>query len=78
MAKHSKVTTWHVRPVCSTCDLKPDLLKNFKLGNDLHLADKVVDMVGLHLISPVYALVLAVDEKTSIQRQIAPNRCVLS
>lgn len=48
-------------------DLKPHRLKTFKISNDPHFADKVVDVVGLYLNPPDNALVLSVDEKTQIQ-----------
>jgi hypothetical protein len=41
-------------------------LKTFKISNDPHFADKVVDVVGLYLNPPDNALVLSVDEKTQI------------
>ena len=47
--------------------LKPHLVKTFKLSNDKHFVDKVVDIVGLYLDPPDKALVLSVDEKSQIQ-----------
>ena len=47
--------------------LKPHRLKTFKISNDPHFADKVVDAVGLYLNPPDNAIVLSVDEKTQIQ-----------
>jgi hypothetical protein len=41
-------------------------LKTFKISNDPHFADKVVDAVGLYLNPPDNAIVLSVDEKTQI------------
>lgn len=67
MAKYARVTTWQVRQVWAASDLKPHRLKTFKISNDPHLADKVVDVVGLYLNPPDNALVLSVDEKTQIQ-----------
>jgi hypothetical protein len=46
---------------------KKHRLKTFKISNDPHFADKVVDVVGLYLNTPDNALVLSVDEKTQIQ-----------
>lgn len=67
MAKYAGVTTWQVRQVWAASDLKPHRLKTFKVSNDPHFADKVVDVVGLYLNPPDNALVLSVDEKTQIQ-----------
>jgi transposase len=47
--------------------LKPHLIHAFKLSNDKHFIEKVVDVVGLYLNPPEHALVLRVDEKTQIQ-----------
>jgi transposase len=66
MAKYARVTTWQVRQVWAASDLKPHRLKTFKISNDPHFADKVVDVVGLYLNPPDNALVLSVDEKTQI------------
>ncbi len=48
-------------------NLKPHLTKPFKVSNDPHFAEKVIDIVGLYLDPPKDALVLSVDEKSSIQ-----------
>jgi len=47
--------------------LKPHLVKTFKVSNDPHFAEKVVDVTGLYLDPPEHALVLCVDEKSQIQ-----------
>jgi len=47
--------------------LKPHRIKTFKLSNDPHFVEKVVDVVGLYLNPPEHALVLCLDEKTQIQ-----------
>ena len=67
MAKYAAVTAWQVRQVWVASDLKPHRLKTFKISNDPHFADKVVDVVGLYLNPPDNAIVLSVDEKTQIQ-----------
>jgi transposase len=41
--------------------------RTFKLSNDPHFAEKVVDVVGLYLNPPDKAVVLCVDEKSQIQ-----------
>ena len=47
--------------------LKPWLVDRFKLSEDPLFIDKVRDVVGLYMNPPEHAVVLCVDEKTSIQ-----------
>jgi hypothetical protein len=47
--------------------LKPHLVDTFKLSTDPQFIEKVRDVVGLYLNPPQAALVLCVDEKSSIQ-----------
>jgi transposase len=47
--------------------LKPHLVRTFKVSNDPHFVDKLIDVVGLYLNPPEHALVLSVDEKSQIQ-----------
>jgi transposase len=56
-----------VHRVWRATGLKPHLVKTFKVSNDPHFAEKVVDVVGLYLDPPEHALVLCVDEKSQIQ-----------
>lgn len=56
-----------VQRVWSDNGLKPHLTKTFKVSNDPHFAEKIVDIVGLYLHPPEHALVLSVDEKSQIQ-----------
>ncbi|WP_319587185.1 IS630 family transposase [uncultured Desulfobulbus sp.] len=67
MAKAAHVTTWQVREIWKAADLKPHRLKTFKISNDPHFAEKVIDVVGLYMNPPENAVVLSVDEKTQIQ-----------
>jgi transposase len=48
-------------------NLKPHLMRTFKLSNDPLFVEKVVDVVGLYLNPPEHALVLCADEKSQIQ-----------
>jgi len=75
MAKYARVTTWQVRQVWAASDLKPHRLKTFKISNDPHFADKVVDVVGLYLNPPDNALVLSVTRKPRSRRWIVLSRC---
>lgn len=47
--------------------LKPHLVRTYKVSRDPAFAAKVTDVVGLYLDPPEHAIVLSVDEKTSIQ-----------
>lgn len=47
--------------------LKPHLIRTFKLSNDPHFENKLVDVVGLYLNPPENALVISADEKSQIQ-----------
>jgi transposase len=47
--------------------LKPHLVRTYKVSRDPAFAAKVTDVVGLYLHPPEHAVVLSVDEKTSIQ-----------
>jgi transposase len=63
--------------------LKPHLSRTYKVSNDPHFAEKLIDVVGLYLDPPEHALVLCVDEKSQIQAldrtqkslPIYPGRC---
>jgi transposase len=48
-------------------ELKPHLVRTYKVSRDPAFAAKVRDVVGLYLNPPENAIVLSVDEKTSIQ-----------
>lgn len=56
-----------VQRVWQANGLKPHLVKGFKVSNDPQFAEKLIDVVGLYLNPPEHALVLCVDEKSSIQ-----------
>jgi transposase len=48
-------------------NLKPWLVKTFKLSNDPRFEEKLVDVVGLYMNPPERAVVLSFDEKTQCQ-----------
>ena len=56
-----------VHRVWKANNLKPHLVRTFKLSNDPHFVEKVVDVVGLYLNPPEHALALCADEKSQIQ-----------
>ena len=67
MAKAQGVSRMTVHRVWKRYNLKPHLVRTFKLSNDPHFVEKLKDIVGLYLNPPDKALVLCVDEKTQIQ-----------
>jgi len=48
-------------------ELKPWRTDTFKISNDPHLEEKIVDVVGLYLDPPEKAAVFSFDEKTQCQ-----------
>jgi len=56
-----------VHRIWSAHQIKPHLLRTFKLSRDPHFTEKLRDVVGLYLDPPEHALVLSVDEKAGIQ-----------
>ena len=56
-----------VHRILQSQELKPHLLRTFKVSNDPLFVEKVTHIVGLYLNSPERALVLGADEKSQIQ-----------
>lgn len=48
-------------------DIKPHLMKTFKVSTDKHFEEKFWDVIGLYLDPPERALVLCCDEKSQCQ-----------
>ena len=67
MAKVVGVSPATIQRIWSGRGLKPHLVKTFKLSNDPLFEEKLIDVVGLYLNPPDKAVVLCMDEKTSIQ-----------
>lgn len=67
MARAVGVSPATVQRIWSGRGLKPHLVKTFKLSNDPAFEEKLIDVVGLYLNPPENAVVLCMDEKTSIQ-----------
>jgi transposase len=67
MAKQVGVGPATVQRIWSGRGLKPHLVKTFKLSNDPAFDEKLIDAVGLYRNPPEKAVVLCMDEKTSIQ-----------
>jgi len=67
MAKAQGLSEATVRRIWQQHNLKPHLIKTFKLSRDKHFIGKLQDVVGLYLNPPDKSLVLCVDEKSQIQ-----------
>ena len=67
MARHAGVSHTTVQRIWHAHELKPHLVRTFKLSNDKHFVEKLRDVVGLYLHPPEHALVFCVDEKSQIQ-----------
>jgi transposase len=67
MAERVGVSKDTVQRVWAARGLKPHLVQTFKLSNDPAFEEKLVDVVGLYLAPPDNAIVLCMDEKSSVQ-----------
>jgi transposase len=67
MAARVGVSKDTVQRVWSARGLKPHLVRTFKLSNDPQFEEKLIDVVGLYLDPPEHAIVLCMDEKSSVQ-----------
>lgn len=67
MAKAHGVSNATVQRIWKEHNLKPHLIKTFKLSRDKRFLEKLYDVVGLYLNPPDKAIVFCVDEKSQIQ-----------
>ena len=67
MAEAQGVSRMAVHRIWRKYNLKPHLIKTFKISNDPNFVEKVKDIVGLYLNPPDKAMVLCIDEKSQIQ-----------
>jgi transposase len=67
MANVQHVSRETVRRIWKQYNLKPHLVKKFKVSRDKRFVEKLYDIVGLYLNPPDKALVMCVDEKSQIQ-----------
>src|SRR5204863_1477887 len=67
LAKQVGLTSGCVSDLLRRHGLKPHLVRTYKVSRDPKFVTKVKDVVGLYLNPPEQAVVLSVDEKTSIQ-----------
>ena len=68
MARATDLRYTSVQRIWKAHELKPHLVKTFKLSNDKRFAEKVQDIVGLYLDPPDKALVFSIDEKAKSRR----------
>lgn len=67
MAAHARVSPDTVNRIWRDHGLQPHRVRVFKLSNDPRFLEKLTDVIGLYLNPPDKAIVLCVDEKSSIQ-----------
>jgi len=67
LAKEVSLTSGCISDLLRRNGLKPHLVRTYKVSRDPEFVAKVKDVVGLYLNPPEHAVVLSVDEKTSIQ-----------
>lgn len=67
LARKLRVSPTMVQRVWRAHGLQPHRVETFKLSNDPHFVEKIIDVVGLYLRPPEHALVFCVDEKSQIQ-----------
>lgn len=67
MAKAYGVSNATVQRIWKEHNLKPHMVKTFKLSRDKRFLEKLYDVVGLYLNPPEKAIVFCVDEKSRIQ-----------
>jgi hypothetical protein len=64
MAKHANMSPVQVQRMWSANDIKPHVIRTFKLSRDKDFEAKSWDVIGLYLNPPVRALVLCCDGRT--------------
>jgi transposase len=67
MAKAQGLSPATICRIWKQHNLKPHLIKTFKISRDKRFIEKLYDVVGLYLNPPEKSLVLCVDEKSQIQ-----------
>lgn len=67
MAKTYNISKNSVWRIWKQYNLKPHLIKTFKISRDKQFLEKLYDVVGLYLNPPDKSIVFSVDEKSQIQ-----------
>ena len=73
MAQAQGLSRMAVQRIWKQHNLKPHLIRTFKISRDKQFVDKLHDVVGLYLNPPERSLVLCVDEKSQIQALDRPQ-----
>ena len=74
MAAAVGISHHSVQQIWRRNDLKPHLVRTFKISNDPHFEEKFWDVIGLYLQPPDEALVLCCDEKASARHSTERER----
>jgi transposase len=83
MAEAQGLSKSTVQRIWDDHQLKPHLVRSFKLSRDPRFVEKLTDVIGVYLTPPQNAIVLCVDEKSQIQAldrtqpglPLKPGRC---
>jgi transposase len=67
IAKRVGLSHTKVHQILQAHELKPHLVKRFRVSDDPQFKEKLEDIVGLYLNPPENAIVLCVDEKSQVQ-----------
>jgi transposase len=67
MAKREGVSFSTIQRIWHAHELQPHRVQNFKFSKDPYFVEKLRDIVGLYMKPPTNAIVLSVDEKSSVQ-----------
>ena len=67
IAKRVGISHTKVHQILQAHQLKPHLVKRFRLSDDPAFEQKLEDIVGLYLNPPENAIVLSIDEKSQVQ-----------
>jgi transposase len=67
VAKRVGLSHTKVHQILQAHELKPHLVKRFRVSEDPKFKEKLEDIVGLYLNPPENAIVLCVDEKSQVQ-----------
>jgi transposase len=67
LALEQGVSKMAIQRIWKKYNLKPHLIKTFKVSRDKSFIEKVTDIVGLYMNPPEKAIVFCIDEKSQIQ-----------
>jgi len=76
MARQVGVSPDSVRRIWQANDIKPHLVRTFKVSTDPHFEEKFWDVIGLYLDPPERSLVLCCDEKSQCQALERTQPCL--